>query len=88
LVQDLNHLTDGRSNTFPEAAAWADDIRETGTSYLSNWHFTDRPVNPDGLLYTMDPDQIVTNSVIGMQRIFNVLTNKNTLKYRHTVFKA
>lgn len=48
LVSDFNILTDGRSNTFVEAAVWADDIKETGTNYLDNWHYTDRPINNDG----------------------------------------
>lgn len=48
LIKDFNNLTDGKSNTFAEAAVWADDIKEPGTSYLFNWHFTDRPINPDG----------------------------------------
>jgi hypothetical protein len=41
-------LTDGNSNSFVEAAVWADDIKETGMNYLNNWHFTDRPINKKG----------------------------------------
>lgn len=48
LIADFAPLTDGRSNTFVEAAVWADDIKETGTNYLDNWHFTDRPINQKG----------------------------------------
>jgi len=46
----MNPLTDGKSNTFVEAAVWADDIKEKGTNYMDNWHFTDKPINNDGLL--------------------------------------
>lgn len=48
LINDFNHITDGRSNTFVEAAVWADDIKETGMNFFDNFHFTDRPVNPKG----------------------------------------
>ena len=29
----MNSLTDGKSNTFIEAASWADDIRSAGTNF-------------------------------------------------------
>jgi hypothetical protein len=48
LIQDFADLTDGRSNTFVEAAVWADDIKEPGMNFYDNFHFTDRPVNPKG----------------------------------------
>lgn len=51
LVSDFNTLTDGRSNTFAEAAVWLDDIKETGTNFLNDWHYTDRPINPDGYYF-------------------------------------
>lgn len=54
LVSDFNSLTDGRSNTFAEAASWMDDIKETGTGFMTDWHYTDRPINPDGLLIKID----------------------------------
>lgn len=88
LVKDFNSLTDGRSNTFVEAAVWADDIKESGTSYLNNWHYIDRPINPDGLLIQMDPDTILTNSIKGIDRAQKILTNTKTVALRHTVFKA
>lgn len=44
----MNNLTDGKSNTFVEASVWADDIKESGTYYATIWHYTDRPINPDG----------------------------------------
>ncbi len=49
LIQAMNHLNDGRSNSFVEASVWADDIKEPGTNYLDSWHFTDRPINNEGL---------------------------------------
>lgn len=55
MVFALNDLTDGKSNSFVEAAVWADDIKETGTNFLDNWHYTDRPINNKGLLITIDP---------------------------------
>ncbi len=40
LVQALNGFTDGRSNSFMEAAVWADDIKEYGATIFDNYHFT------------------------------------------------
>jgi hypothetical protein len=51
LVFALNDLTDGKSNSFVEAAVWADDIKETGTNFLDNWHYTDRPINNKGYIF-------------------------------------
>lgn len=50
LIKDFDELTDGRSNTFVTAAVWADDIKEPGTNFLDNWHFTNFPINKDGYL--------------------------------------
>lgn len=40
LVEALNPFTDGKSNTFAEAAVWADDIKSYGASMFDNYHFT------------------------------------------------
>ena len=40
LVEALNPFTDGKSNTFSEAAVWADDIKGYGASMFDNYHFT------------------------------------------------
>ena len=40
LVIALNPFTDGKSNTFAEAAVWADDIKSYGASMFDNYHFT------------------------------------------------
>jgi len=50
LIKAMNYLTDGRSNSFVEAAVWADDIKEAGKNYLDGWHFTDRPINNNGFI--------------------------------------
>ncbi|CAD8205631.1 unnamed protein product [Paramecium pentaurelia] len=88
LVQDFNSLTDGRSNTFAEAAVWLDDIKETGTGFLNDWHYTDRPINPDGLLIKIDDQGRNINSIYAINQAVSVLTNPKTSKNRHTVFKA
>ncbi|CAD8106344.1 unnamed protein product [Paramecium primaurelia] len=88
LVQDFNHLTDGRTNTFVEAAVWMDDIKETGTSFLNDWHYTDKPINPDGLLIKIEDQGRNINSIYAINQATSVLTNSKTAKNRHTVFKA
>lgn len=40
LIEALNPFTDGRSNSFAEAAVWADDIKEYGATMFDNYHFT------------------------------------------------
>jgi hypothetical protein len=40
LIVALNPFTDGRSNSFAEAAVWADDIKEYGATIFDNYHFT------------------------------------------------
>ena len=40
LVEALNPFTDGKSNTFMEAAVWADDIKGYGASMFDSYHFT------------------------------------------------
>ncbi len=40
LVVALNPFTDGRSQTFTEAAVWADDIKSYGASIFDRYHFT------------------------------------------------
>lgn len=59
LVQDLNSLTDGRSNNFVEASCWADDIKEPGTDYLNNWHFTNHPINSNGYFNDRYPSLLI-----------------------------
>ena len=40
LIKALNPFTDGRSNSFAEAAVWADDIKGSGAKFFDNYHFT------------------------------------------------
>ena len=37
----FENLTDGKSNSFVEAAVWADDIKEYKANYFDDYHFTD-----------------------------------------------
>lgn len=50
LVEDLNSLTDGRSNTFVESSSWPDDIKEEGIDFMDLWHYMPKPVNENGIL--------------------------------------
>jgi hypothetical protein len=40
LVNAFNKFTDGKSNTFDEAAVWADDIKSFGATMFDEYHFT------------------------------------------------
>ncbi|CAD8206662.1 unnamed protein product [Paramecium octaurelia] len=88
LIQDLNPLTDGKSNTFAEAAVWLDDVKETGTNFMNDWHYTDRPMNPDGLQIKIEDQARNINSIYAINSATSVLTSTKTAKFRHTVFKA
>lgn len=46
LVVALNPFTDGRSQSFAEAAVWADDIKEYGATIFDNYHFTNMLLCP------------------------------------------
>lgn len=50
-------LTHNMSNSFVESACWADDIKNYNFQAFSNWHFLDRPYNPDGFLNATGPNQ-------------------------------
>ena len=41
LVKAFENLTDGKSNSFVEAAVWADDIKQYKANYFDDYHFTD-----------------------------------------------
>lgn len=43
----MNALTDGRSNEWSQSAVWADDIKYGAFAYYDQWHWYDRPVNPN-----------------------------------------
>jgi 3-methyladenine DNA glycosylase AlkD len=40
LITAFNTLTDGRTNTFTEAAVWPDDIKTYNAHQFDNYHFT------------------------------------------------
>lgn len=46
LVEAFNPFTDGRTQTFTEAAVWADDIKEYGATIFDNYHFTNMYPHP------------------------------------------
>jgi hypothetical protein len=71
-----------------EAAVWADDIKEAGTNYLDNWHYTDRPINSKGALIQLDPVSVTYNSVDAMKRAKAILTSYKTKNLPHTWAKA
>jgi hypothetical protein len=41
----MNPLCDNRSQTFVQAASWADDIKDDPMDFLFGWHFYDKPEN-------------------------------------------
>lgn len=77
LIKAFENLTDGRTNTFVEAAVWADDIKETNTTYFDNYHFTDVVYDPQYLFVSMTEPQKDVNSINVASSCMSVLkTNK------------
>lgn len=50
-------MTHGISDTFVEAACWADDLKDFYMEAMTNWHYIDRPYNYDGLLELGQPPE-------------------------------
>lgn len=74
LITAFNNLTDGRSNTFIEAAVWADDIKENGIKMFDEYHFTN-------VIY--DPEYMFK----GMTQLQQDINAMNTLGWAETVLK-
>ena len=47
MVNGIDNLTNGWSNSFVEAAPWADDLKSTGYTFLNHWHYVDLFINPE-----------------------------------------
>jgi len=58
----MNDLTDGRSNTFAESACWPDDIKDT-IKFWNSWHYTNREINPDGLIVESNVEFNILNAL-------------------------
>jgi len=67
--------TFGLSTSFIESAVWADDIKNTGWQFWDNWHFYDRPVNPDGLFTSPEESE---NSPWAINQTIGVLNDSST----------
>ena len=63
LVKGFENLTDGRTNTFVEAAVWPDDIKEYNASYFNDYHFTDIVLDPQNIFASMSQFQKDVNSI-------------------------
>lgn len=63
LVVALNSFTDGKTQTFTEAAVWADDIKSTGVKLFDNYHFTNIVYDPDFRFSGMTQYQQDVNSI-------------------------
>ena len=75
LITAFNNLTDGRSQTFIEAAVWADDIKEYGIKMFDEYHFTNVVYDPENMFKSMTQLQQDINSL-------------NTLGWVESVLKA
>jgi len=45
----MNGLDELRNSDFVTSAVWADDIKDKAMSFWDDWHFYDRPINPEGI---------------------------------------
>jgi NAD(P)-dependent dehydrogenase (short-subunit alcohol dehydrogenase family) len=63
LINAFNGLTDGKSNTFIEAAVWADDIKEYGVKMFDEYHFTNVVYDPENMFKGMTQLQQDINAI-------------------------
>jgi hypothetical protein len=63
LIESLNNMTDGRTQTFVEAAVWPDDIKNYGANLFNNYHFLDRIYDPEGLMPSLSDVARYNNSL-------------------------
>jgi len=85
LVTALNPLANELSQDFVQSAPWMDDIKEDSTDFWYNWHFYNRPVNPQGLFLTQNEDDAISNGVNCLQRAAEALKHDNG---KNTMTKA
>lgn len=82
LVIAFNPFTDGKSQTFTEAAVWADDIKSYGATFFDNYHFTNIPYDPDYLFKGMSEYQVDVNAINIINWCLTVLkANKNGVSF-------
>lgn len=72
-----NALADDRSQTFVQAASWADDVKDKAMDFMYGWHFIDRPINPDGLWAVTPENEMNSNSVTSMEKFRFELQKKD-----------
>ena len=78
LICAFNNLTDGTSNTFIEAAVWADDIKSFGVKMFDEYHFTNVVYDPEYMFKGMTQFQTDINALNILGWAENVLkTNTN-----------
>ena len=82
LVKAFENLTDGRSNTFVEAAVWADDIKDVNATFFDSYHFTDVVYDPQYMFVGMTEPQKDVNSINVASSCMTVLkTNKEGVSF-------
>lgn len=82
LIDGFANLSDGRTNTFVEAAVWSDDIKEYNVSYFDDYHFTDIVFDPHNIFAAMSQFQKDVNSINVMNSAKSVLkTNKDGVTF-------
>ncbi|KAL4503898.1 hypothetical protein ABPG72_022528 [Tetrahymena utriculariae] len=74
----LNPLCDARSQTFVQAASWADDIKDPAMNFWDKWHFFNKPINEEGLYVVLDQDSLNNNSINALKRCVQELQKNNT----------
>lgn len=82
LITAFNNLTDGRTNTFIEAAVWADDIKEYGIKMFDEYHFTNVVYDPEYMFKGMTQFQEDINAMNTLGWVETVLrANKNGITF-------
>lgn len=82
LIDAFANLTDGKTNSFVEAAIWPDDIKEYEVKYFNDYHFTDIVYDPENMFVAMTQFQKDVNSINVFSSAKSVLaTNKQGITF-------
>jgi hypothetical protein len=88
LIESMNNFTDGKSNTFVEAAVWSDDIKAYNATLFDNYHFLDRIYDPEGLMPSLSDVSKYNNSLNTVRWCMTILKKNNNSNTFERAFMA
>jgi len=78
ILTDIIASTYWKSNTFPSAGPWADDLRNHGVNVFNTWHYIDINFSQDNTPFPSTPPEV--NVAWAIEESVNILKSKYSLK--------